>query len=70
MTTTPLRPVLHFTCQACGAEMLRVVADGLAIGDGYALVQVGYVQVCGACGREHKPGETIQFRRNERDEIR
>ena len=65
--TTPLRPVLRFTCNGCAAEMIRVVADGLAIGDGYAVVQVGYVQACGCCGREHKPGETIQFRRNERE---
>jgi len=65
MTTTPLRPVLRFTCSGCGSEMIRVVADGLLIGDGFAVVQGGYVQACGSCGREHKPGEVIWFRRNE-----
>jgi len=67
MTTTPPRPVLFFTCQACGAEMIRVVADGLLISDGYAAVRDGYVQVCGSCGHGYKPGEVIYFRRNERE---
>lgn len=61
MTTRPLPPSVRLTCQNCGSEMIRVVADGLLISDGGAIIKPGYEQCCANCGAVHGSGTILHI---------